>query len=370
MKKLIFLIASIFAINVYADESSHDVYVQKKITAMMAAYQVPGVAVELYTNGQLSEYYFGYANVETKDPIVKKTIFELGSISKVMTSLLFAQELDWNKMSLTDTVSKYLKTLPKQFDQVTLVELATHTAGLPFTYPHRIEDLEGLNQYLNEIDPEPGQKWAYSNLGMGILGAALAQSTERDFDDLYHRHILNPLQMVNGVNVPAALTKYYAQGYDVRGNTAAQVTPGLLPAATAIKASASDMQKFLSAAIGLPGTPPRVFYPMRMTQSVYAKVGNSYQGLGWQIHKIDNKKDITALLQRSDNLGVGPLGVQITPERAVFNGNNLIDNTGITAGFSAYIAVLPNKKSGIVILMNKQVPDRVIVQTAREILFN
>lgn len=373
MKKLIVIfLISVFSVCAYASaEQAADTYTQRKMTALMNEYHIPGAAVLLYNNGELSEYYYGYANKERKEPVIRKTIFELGSISKVMTGILFAQEIDWAKMSLTDPVTKYRKGLSKQFDKITLVDLATHTAGLPFSQPNDIDTQDSLNEYLASytLKTAPGQQWIYSNLGIGILGEALEQSTEKDFDDLYRRHILNPLQMVNGVNFPKVLIKYYATGYDQHGNSVTYSMSGLLPGATDIKASAGDMQKFLSAAIGLPGTPPRVFYPMRMTQSAYVKVGNSYQGLGWEIHKIENKSDVAALLNVSDTLGRGPLKVQETYERAHFDGNALIDRSGGTSGFRAYIAVLPNKKSGIVILVNKNVPDRVIIKTARGILF-
>ena len=68
--------------------------VKQAINAFMEENHIPGVAVELYVNGKAESYYFGYANPETNVPVSKSTIFELGSISKVMTSLLLAQEVD------------------------------------------------------------------------------------------------------------------------------------------------------------------------------------------------------------------------------------------------------------------------------------
>jgi beta-lactamase class C len=343
---------------------------QQAVSAFMEKNKIPGVAVELYANGKLYEQYSGYADLEKKEPVIRKTIFELGSVSKIMTSVLFAQEIDWAKMSFNDPVSKYVKGLPEIFNKVKLQELATDTSGLPFNTPGDITTQDGMKENLSKWTPdaEPGEQWIYSNVGIGILGYALEASTERDYDDLYRRHILNPLRMVTGVNVPPALIKYYAQGYDANGNPAAHYTPGMYPAAVGVKASASDMEKFLSAAIGLPGTPPRVFYPMRMTQSVYVKMNDDYQGLGWQIHRLEDG-DAYGLLRVSDKQDMGPIDVQEVYSRPVYNGDALIDKTGTTKGFRAYIAVLPNKKSGIVILANKNVPNSAIVKTGREILF-
>lgn len=379
--KLISTLAlTLISINVYAEavsappaapvSDSTDKLLQQSIASLVEKNKIPGVAVELYVDGKLYEHYTGYADKETKEPIIRKTIFELGSISKVMTSVLFAQEIDWAKMSLNDPVSKYVKGLPETFNKVRLQDLATHTSGLPFNPPGEIGTQDELKEYLSKWSPdaEPGEQWIYSNIGTGVLGYALESSTERGYDDLYRRHILNPLKMVNGVVIPKALTKYYAQGYDANGNPAEHFNPTLFPAAAGVKASAADMQKFLSAAIGLPGTPPRVFYPIRMTESVYVKMNGDYQGLAWQIHRIEGN-DIRDLLNVSDKIDMGPIDVQEIYARPVYNGDALIDKTGATKGFRSYIAVIPNKKSGIVILANKNIPNSAIVKTAREILF-
>lgn len=366
------LILTLVSINIYADTASNSDVVQKSMTALMQKNGIPGAAVELYVNGNLYEQYFGYADQEKKDPVIRKTVFEIGSISKVMTSILFAQEIDWAKMALNDPVTKYVKGLPPAFDKIKLQDLATHTAGLPFDAPDSITTAEDLRQYLSHLSPKefPGDQWRYSNVGIGLLGYALEGETESDYADLYRRHILNPLKMVYGVTVPQNLMKYYAEGYDANGKPVSREGLGVFPAAYDIKASALDMQRFLSAAIGLQGTPPRVSYPMKLTQSMFVKLNdNDYQGLAWQIHSIKDTSDINWLLSMSDRQGYGATDVQMIYQRPVYSGNVLADKTGSTNGFRAYIAVIPNKQSGIVILVNKNIPERAIVKTAREILF-
>ena len=370
------LILSFISITIYAeivpDSDATTKLVQKSMIALMQKNGIPGAAVELYVKGNLYEQYYGYAEQEKKDPVVRKTVFEIGSISKVMTSILFAQEVDWAKMALNDPVTKYVKGLPESFDKIKLQDLATHTSGLPFDAPDNITTQDELQQYLSHLSPKefPGDQWRYSNVGMGLLGYALQGETESDYSDLYRRHILNPLKMVNGVSVPNALMKYYAQGYNVNGKPLPREELGVFPAAYDIKASAADMQRFLSAAIGLKDTPPRVLYPMKLTQSMFIKLNdNDYQGLAWQIHSIKDMGDINWLLNMSDRQGYGAADVQTIYQRPVYSGNVLADKTGSTNGFRAYIAVIPNKQSGIVILVNKNIPERAIVKTAREILF-
>lgn len=367
IKKLVsFLMLGLISISGFAQDQADDKtarLLRQNVNAFVSQHNIPGVAVELYVNGKLYEHYYGYAELASKDPVIPKTIFDLGSLSKLMTSILFAQEIDWAKMALTDPLTKYLKDLPESFNKINLQDLATHTAGLPFEVP----DKKSLSAWTS--DHLAQNRWQYSNVGMGLLGQALATSTESEFGDLYRRHILNPLGMVNGVTIPKPLIKYYAQGYDERNNPLAHGEAGTFyTPAYGIKASAADMQKFLAAAIGLPGTPPRVLYPMKLTQSIFVKLPDVSQGLGWQVHAIDSSSDIKALLQVRDlNFGSAPVS-EVLP-RSFYSGKVLADKTGASNGFRAYIAVIPDKKSGIVILLNKNVSSPAVVKMAREILF-
>ena len=94
--------------------------VNQVITKFMQENQIQGVAVELYIDGQPQHYYFGYANTAKKTPVTKNTIFELGSLSKIMTSILLAQEIDAAKVSIDASVREYLPNLSNEFDDVTL----------------------------------------------------------------------------------------------------------------------------------------------------------------------------------------------------------------------------------------------------------
>ncbi len=365
---LVLLITQLFAMTALAQSEQHMQLVDNAMQGLLQKNHIPGAAVILYVDGNLYEQYYGYANLEKKEPVIRKTIFEIGSLSKIMTSLLLAQEVDWAKMQLADPVSKYVKGLPASFDKITLQDLATHTSGLPFNVPANVKTMDELKEYLQHVAVKPESQWRYSNVGIGLLGYALEASTERNYDDLYRRHVLNPLGMVNGVTVPKSLSKYIAQGYDRANNRVKLEEPGLFPAAYAVKASAADMQKFLSAAIGLKDTPPRVSYPMKLTQSMFFNKENEFQGLAWQVHAIRNSNDINALLQVTDDRLLNAVAIQKMYERPVYSGSVMADKTGTTDGFGAYIAVIPNKKSGIVILVNKHVSDKTIVKTAREIL--
>jgi beta-lactamase class C len=346
--------------------------IQDIVDKLVQKDHIPGMAALLYVDGKPYTYYVGDANREKKIRVTSKTIFEIGSISKLMTNLLFAQEIDYAKVSLTTPVSHYLPHLPTYFDKITLQNLATHTSGLPFTVPDQVKTQAALDKYLKTWFPKygPSEEWTYSNFGIGLLADALQQATHTDFSLLYRRHIINLLGMEPlGFTIPKQLQKWSAIGYDSHNQAIKPTYNPVFKAASGLNLSASDMQRFLSAAIGLPGTPARIFYPMRMTESAYVKLPDQLQGLGWQIHPLNPDK-VADLLDAPQQSDLGPVEVEETYDKALFDGDALIDKTGTSDnGFKSYIAIIPNKKSGIVLLTNKKIATGDIENAAREILF-
>ncbi len=320
--------------------SHNEAAVGEAMNTWMAQNNVPGVAVVLYVDGKPSSYYYGYADKEKKLSVTEKSIFELGAVADVMTNLMIAEEVDFARMGLKDPLKKYVNPLPDEMENSTLQELATQTIG---------------------------ESWQLSSSNSTLLGKVLEKSTAKDYDWLYFHHVTALLGMRHlGVTVQDKYKDDLAQGYTREGLPDNQLSSAHVPSIWRAKSSGVDMQKFLSAAIGLPGTPERVFYPMRMTQSVHVKLTDRMQGLGWQIYSLENSK--STLINKPvipDEDGLAVIQVLDLP---LFDEKTLIDKAGATTGFGAYIAVLPNKKAGIVILANKQVADDSIARIGREIL--
>ncbi len=219
-----------------------------------------------------------------------------------------------------------------------------------------------MAKYLLSYRPgyAPNKEWIYSNAGIGLLGIALENATQMQINELYIRHIFNPLRMLPiGLTVPEKFRPYIAQGYRTNGKPAPEVDCGLFPAAGCVKMTSNDMQKFLGAAIGLPNTPERVLYPMLMTELPYVKLAGLDQGLGWDIVPV-NTSITTDLTNKY---------VQDTINRPIYNPRSLIYKTGGTSGFRAYMGVIPYKKAGIAIFTNKFVATAEIENTAKTILY-
>ncbi len=369
LRKIFVTLLFIFSTNLFA---ATDLFIQQTIDDMMKKDAIPGAAVIVYANGKPQTYYVGYQNKNKKAPITKNTIFEVDSISKVMTSLLLAQQVDAAKLQLTDSITKYLAHLPSDYEDITLQNLATHTSGLPYEAPENIQSEAALQNYLKTWTPENSadEKWQYSNFGIGLLGDAIENVTHQNLNQLYRKNILSPLKMQPiALSVSDLSKRDVAQGYDENDNSVKPVAMGIFPAAYGIKMSAQDAEHFLAAAIGLPNTPERILYPMRMTQAAYVRVGTLQQGLGWTIHSLTEEEDPADLINEPFKKKMAAVNDIEILDKPTFDGNNLIDKTGATNGFRAYMAVIPNKNTGIFILANKAIQNNDVVKAGREILF-
>lgn len=343
--------------------------IQQTITAFMQKHHIPGMDVELVINGEPTTYHFGYADLATKQLVTDQTIFNVGAISKIMTSLLLAEQIDLDKMHLDDVITTYDHQLPRTFDDVTLQSLATHTSGFALNAPHTVKTPAQLHDYFLELTSRypTDLKWQPSNIGIGILAQVLAQSTHRDLNDLYRKEILVPLGMQPiGLTVPDELKIHMAQGYNQQGKPMKMQVNALLPGATSMHFSATDMQRFLSAAVGVPGTPQKILYPMRLTQAAYVRLPSHLQGLAWQIHPLDQGA-LTDLL--APDAALTDIRVREVYAKPAFNSNALIDKTGTANGFSTYIAVIPNKKAGIALMANRDIDQREMLKVGRQLLF-
>src|SRR5580765_834004 len=144
-------------------------------------------------------------------PLDGDTAFELASIGKVFTGLLFADAVRRGEVRLDDPVDTLLpggmKAPTWKGRRLTLLHLATHTAGLPVHPPDvptladpRLADysVDNLLQSLCAFTPtRPPGTWEYSNWDISVLGQLLALRAGVEFETLVEHRITRPLGMAN-----------------------------------------------------------------------------------------------------------------------------------------------------------------------------
>lgn len=381
IKKLIVFLGFILLLYlnvIFAEENSEikeSRRIERLVIAWMKKNNIPGAAIEIYADGQPHSYYFGLADKDKKIPITHHTIFELGSFTKLFTNLLLAEEVAAGKMVLDDSIVDYvpdLAILSDYLPKVSVFNLATHTSGLPFHMASEIRSRSQLPEFFSNWVPSSsiGTFWEYSNINTGLLGYVLEASTHETINQLYRTRLLHPLDMqLIGIEVPKDLTKNYAQGYTEEDQVKKHDNQWLFPAAGAMKASGEDMLRFLRAALQLPGVPVRISYAMRMTQTAYVKTDKMFQGLGWTIYPIRQDTIQELMHPELQSSFKSSKAKTLDKLQQKFDENVLIDKTGATEGFRSYIALIPARKSGVVILVNRYIPNGEIIKIGREILF-
>lgn len=143
------------------------------IQPLMHRYAIPGMAVGIIIKGHSHVYDYGVAS-KAGGPVTRRTLFEIGSISKTFTATLASFAQVQGKLSFSDGVSHYLPALRgSNMDQVSLLNLATHTpGGMPLQVPDNIHNDDELMAYLKGWKPTyaPGSYRTYSNPSIGLLG--------------------------------------------------------------------------------------------------------------------------------------------------------------------------------------------------------
>src|SRR4051794_10769384 len=211
---------------------------------------LPGLTLGLTTpDGFSTVLDFGYANADARTAITPDTLFQIGSISKSMTSILLHQFAAEGRLNLSDRISAIMPELPlPRGNAITVQHMLDHTAGLPDDAPLFSEG--GLWTAYT-----PGVHWHYSNTAYETLGKLAEHIGGKPLSRLLPERIFAPLGMrrSHGAIIGTDRT-LYAQGYEAADPTAVFVWGlPLAPAAWvdvtfgagSVASTADDMTRFL-----------------------------------------------------------------------------------------------------------------------------
>jgi beta-lactamase class C len=351
--------------------SSEQDKIDSIIKPLMAQYQIPGMAIAVSINGKNTFYNYGVASKETHKAVSQNTIFEIGSLSKTFTATLANWAAQQGKISYSDAASHYIPELQgTAFDKITLLNLATHTSGLPLFEPDHVKNNAQLMAWFKQWKPaQPaGTQRIYSNMGIGLLGMIAAKSLNQPFTDIMQNRMLPALGMHNSyVQVPADKMGEYAQGYN-KQNQPVRVNPGVLDAeAYGIKSSSADLIRYLNINLRTQPIDAKWQTAVDATHRGYYQVGQFTQDMMWE-----NYAYPSALKTLLDNNGSQIIS-QPQPTQAINPPQPPLDQaiynkTGSTGGFSTYALFVPIKKMAIIVLANKSYPNEARVKAAYEVM--
>jgi CubicO group peptidase (beta-lactamase class C family) len=309
---------------------------------------VSGLVVGIYDGGRREIYGFGKG--PSGAPPNGRTLFEIGSITKVYTSLMFADSIQRREVALNTAVSDLLPpgvTAPTREKQtISLGHLAVHSSGLPRLPPTIAQHADAPDPYAGydedalyrdlvhtELVSPPGSHIVYSNYGAGLLGFLLGKKIGGGYKEALTARVLKPLKTEDTyLTVPPA-----AQGRRVKGTTTDLVeTPywtfDALAGAGALISSARDQLALVDAELDAAAGGKSPLRPaMRLTQEPQLDVKGENVGLGWQI-----------------------------------DGTGRYWHNGGTGGFHSFIGFDPKTKRGVVILASTSVT---LVDHLSEVLY-
>lgn len=346
--------------------------VDRAFRPFMKEYDVPGIAVAVTVDGRQYFFNYGVASKESNKPVTKDTLFELGSVSKTFTATLAAYAQALGRLSLDDHPGQYMPQLKgSAIDKASLLNLVTYTAGgLPLQIPDAVKNDAEMVAYFRQWKPSaaPGVERRYSNPSIGLFGHVTALAMKGDFADLVETQIFPKLGLGHTyIRVPKAAMANYALGYN-KANKPVRVGPGVFDAeAYGVKSSTADMIRFVEANIQPDKLDPPLRRAVEGTHIGYFKVGETVQGLGWEQYPYPVALD-RLLAGNADTMSRNAnAATQLTPPLSPSQ-PTLFNKTGSTNGFGSYVAFVPAKKIGIVMLANRNVPIPARVAAAHAVL--
>ncbi|NMN74855.1 beta-lactamase class C [Pseudomonas sp. KD5] len=355
----------------FADERIETI-VKAAIEPVMQQQKIPGLAVAITVHGQPHYFNYGVASKENGKAVTENTLFEIGSVSKTFTATLAAYAQASGKLSLSDNASQVLPALRgSAFDNISVLQLGTYTAGgLPLQFPGEADRQDKMLGYFKQWKPTyaAGTHRQYSNPSLGLFGYLAAQSMGAPFDELMEKTLLPKLGLKHSyLKVPQDQMALYAQGYS-KDDKPVRVEPGALDSeAYGVKTSAADLLRYVEANMNPASLEKPLQQAIASTHTGYYRVGEMTQGLGWELYNYPVTLD-TLLAGNSSQMALEAHEVQwLTPPQPQRD-TLLINKTGSTGGFGAYVAFIPAKDIGIVILANKNYPNPERIKIAHKIL--
>jgi D-alanyl-D-alanine-carboxypeptidase/D-alanyl-D-alanine-endopeptidase len=227
-----------------------------------------GIVVGIVTPDGKHTVAYGTTTKGGRQKVDGDTVYDVGSLTKVFTALALADMAERGEVALDDPAANFLRpgtVLPHDgARQITLADLATHTAGLPLR-PDNLVSKNPDNKYAGYTEAllldflaryKPahriGSTYDYSNVGFGLLGTVLAHCAGTSYADLIDSRIVRPLGLRDTrLDLTPSMQRRLATGYSGELQPLPHWDMGVLESAGGLRSTANDLMIFLDAALGL-----------------------------------------------------------------------------------------------------------------------
>lgn len=333
--------------------------VSRVIDSVIQSRGFAGAVVGIATGGRIDFIKgYGLADLEQRVPMTEKTVLRIGSVTKQFTAALVLRLADQGKLSLDDTLPRYVPDFPRG-GEVTIRQLLSHTSGvMSYTHPKVMSQLKdaGRREWtikelvtrITTLTPlyefDPGTGWSYSNSGYMLLGAIIEKVTGKSYAEALKSELLDPFDLKDTqVDNLAEIVPDRARGYETSKTApsgfrnAEFISMGAAGPAGAMRSTAADLLKWHAALFGgrvlKPETLALMKTPARLKDGRLSSKGR-----------------------------VGPAWVPETTEYGyglflgVLDGHVTVGHGGAIFGFNTWMETLPDDKVTIVIMANTGYP--------------
>lgn len=303
--------------------------------------KTPGFLVHIIDGKHQYTEQFGTKEKKTKDTLTQNDLFQIGSVSKIFTSLLF-QELAKKKLiALDDPIHRYLdpEIENESLKHLSIKNLLLHASTFPkrpnnfgkkekeISNPYAYYTKDDLStfytNYANKPSKEKKALASYSHTNYALLEVIAEKATDTSFEELLIQYIFKPAALQNsGI---ALEDKKLAPGYRKTGKIANPWTFASFAASEGMYSNMTDLSQFLYSYFNDNSFPLKASVDSMLLLSVPTKYNsNFYSGMGWQIIKDKTPYDICAM-------------------------------AGTTDGHNAFVAMIPETKTAVLILANSAI---------------
>lgn len=287
------------------------------------------IAIAIIKDGKANYYGINKVNDTVSTIDNQKSIFEIGSISKVFTSTLLANSVIDEKINLNDNINSYLKTSFNNDTKITFIDLANHTSGLPRlpsnldlakvnpNNPYKDYKEKELEEYLTtHLELSNKGEYQYSNTGAGLLGYTLSKVENVTYESLLNSKIFSKYDMQNSTTDITAIKGNLVKGLNNEGIEVPNWEFSVLAGAGAIYSTVEDLSQFAISQFDFSNK------ELKLTRVKSFELNENMDiGLGWHILK-----------SQSENLWYW--------------------HNGGTGGYSSSMVIEEKSKNGIIILSN------------------
>ncbi|ARG96561.1 serine hydrolase domain-containing protein [Legionella micdadei] len=267
--------------------------VDQIVATNMKLYSIPGLAIAVLQKGKPTLLKgYGYADVQSQQPVGKDTLFAIGSVSKVITAFAIMMLVQQGKINLDDSVLQYIPKAPQAWQAVTIRQLLSHSSGIPqHQGPYLPWEQIWQTMAQKPMQFTPGTGIKYNNFGYIVLDRVIENVSHQSLSDFFQNTIFQPLGMNQTGFPPTLFPAGLATGYQVN-NGVIEPNPNKKPwqqmwGSGGIVSSITDMARFdaaMSAGQLLsPSSYKQLWSPTFLKNGQPAGHKDWAWALGWQV---------------------------------------------------------------------------------------